>query len=199
MSLSKIYVYKLVADNGGAPCVRQGLLSLALCKPQIRKSAKEKDVVFGFGGKDYGERLIYIAEITRKPNVGEYYRQVRFSARPDCMYYESPEGTPQRKSAAKYHKDTDERKRDVGMKFENAYVLLSENFRYFAVKGTDRYKQDFPAVRNLIEGLKQGHRVNYSEQLRAELMALKDQVWSHHREMILGSPSDRDRARVCNR
>lgn len=199
MSLPKIYVHKLVADNGGAPCVWQGLLSLALCKPQIRKSAKEKDVIFGFGGKDYDERLIYVAEITRKPNIGEYYRQKEFAARPDCIYFEDTEEIPQRKSTAKYHNETDKRKRDVGMKFENAYVLLSENFRYFGVKGTDRYKQEFPSVKYLIEGLKRGHRVNYPEQLRDELMALKDQVWSHHREMILGSPSDRDRARVCNR
>lgn len=197
--MPKIYVYKLVADNGGAPCVWQGLLSLALCKPQIRKMATEKDVVFGFGGKEYEEKLIYIAVITRKPNVGEYYRQVEFSARPDCIYYVSPEGTPQWKSVAKYHKDTDERKRDVGMKFENAYVLLSEDFRYFGAEGTDRYKRDFPAVRNRIEGLKQGHRVNHSEQLRTELMALKDQMWLQHREMILGPPNDRDCGRVCNR
>lgn len=122
--MSQIYVCKIVADNGGAPCVWEGLLSLALCKPQIRKSAKEKDVVFGFGGKDYGERLIYVAEITRKPKVGEYYRQKKFADRPDCIYSEDAVGIPQRKSTAKYHKDTDERKRDIGMKFESAYVLL---------------------------------------------------------------------------
>lgn len=152
--MPQLYVYKLVADNGGAPCVWQGLLSLALCKPQIRKSAKEKDVIFGFGGKDYCERLIYVAEITRKPNVGEYYRQKEFAARPDCIYFEDTEGIPQRKSTAKYHNRTDERRRDVGMKFEKAYVLLSKNFKYFGINGDDRHKQDFPSVRSLIEGLK---------------------------------------------
>jgi hypothetical protein len=33
--------YKLTADNGGAPCVRYGLLSLAICKPMIRKTARD--------------------------------------------------------------------------------------------------------------------------------------------------------------
>ena len=33
---------------------------------------------FGFGGKHYTERLIYIAKITRTPNTGDYY-QVRSS------------------------------------------------------------------------------------------------------------------------
>lgn len=31
-----IYVYKMVADNGGAPCVTGNLLSLAICKPKIK-------------------------------------------------------------------------------------------------------------------------------------------------------------------
>ena len=46
--MHNIYFYKLTADNGGAPCVRYGLLSLAICKPMIRKTAKEGDLVFGF-------------------------------------------------------------------------------------------------------------------------------------------------------
>jgi hypothetical protein len=61
-----IYVYKMVADNGGAPCVFRNLLSLAICKPKIRKSAKKGALIFGFGGKDYQERLIYIAHVTSK-------------------------------------------------------------------------------------------------------------------------------------
>lgn len=46
----RIYFYKLVADNGGAPCVENGLLSLAICKPMIRKTAKEGDLILGFAG-----------------------------------------------------------------------------------------------------------------------------------------------------
>ncbi len=197
--MARVYVYKIVADNGGAPCVWKELLSLALCKPQIRKSAKEKDVIFGFGGKDYGERLIYIAEITRKPKAGEYYQKVEFAARPDCIYAEDAVGVPQRKSTATYHKDTDERRRDVGMKFESAYVLLSENFRYWGGNGTDWYKHEFPLVSSLVEGLKQGHRVNHSVKLQEQLMALKDKMWSQYGKMILGRPTETDKARICNR
>jgi len=65
-SQQSLYVYKVVADTGGAPCVWERVLSLALCKPKIRRAAREGDMVFGFGGKDYGERLIYIAEVTGK-------------------------------------------------------------------------------------------------------------------------------------
>lgn len=193
-----LYVYKVVADTGGAPCVWKRVLSRALCKPKIRRAAREGDMVFGFGGKDYGERLIYIAEVTGKPPVGEYYRDPCFAKRRDCIY-EDKDGVPERKRSARHHFLTDERKRDVGMKFENALVLLSENFRYFGGNGTDSYKQDFPSVKILIEGLKRGHRVNHTSQLRSELVALKDQAWSQHNKMVLGSPTDRDRTQVCNR
>ena len=54
----KIYVYKMVADNGGAPCVWRGLLSLAICKPEIRKGAQNGDLIFGFGGSHYNEKLV---------------------------------------------------------------------------------------------------------------------------------------------
>ena len=30
-----IYVYKMVVDNGGAPCITGKLLSLAICKPEF--------------------------------------------------------------------------------------------------------------------------------------------------------------------
>jgi hypothetical protein len=66
--MSRAYLYKLTGDNGGAPCVEGGLLSLAICKPMIRASASEGDLVFGFGAKSLhcNNRLIYIARITKK-------------------------------------------------------------------------------------------------------------------------------------
>jgi len=38
--MPKIYFYKLTCDDGGAPCVQDGLLSLAICKPMIRSTAE---------------------------------------------------------------------------------------------------------------------------------------------------------------
>ena len=77
---------KVVADTGGAPCIWRGTLSLAICKPKIRRTARKGDLIFEFGGKIYGERLLYIAEVTEKPEVGDYYQAPRFAARPDCIY-----------------------------------------------------------------------------------------------------------------
>jgi hypothetical protein len=193
-----LYVYKVVADTGGAPCISRGMLSLAICKPKIRRTARKGDLVFGFGGKAYGERLLYIAEVTEKPEVGGYYQAPRFAARPDCIYKDK-NGVPERKPSARYHAETDERQKDVGMRFENAFVLLSENFRYFGRKGTIDYKRDFPAIKTVVESLRRGHRVNHSSQLRDELIKLKELVWSKHRTMILGSPIEHDLTQLCNR
>src|SRR5881396_3115763 len=82
----EIYVYKMVADNGGAPCVSGNLLSLAICKPKIRRTAEKESLVFGFGGKRYTERLIYIARVTVKLEGDAYYRQRAYARRLDCMY-----------------------------------------------------------------------------------------------------------------
>ena len=88
MNTNAIYVYKMVADNGGAPCIWRGLLSLALCKPKIRKGAEKGALIFGFGGRHYEERLIYIAQVTSKRESGAYYREWRFGGRPDCIYHD---------------------------------------------------------------------------------------------------------------
>ena len=37
--MPKLYIYKMTTDNGGAPCVRDEKLSLAICMPIVRISA----------------------------------------------------------------------------------------------------------------------------------------------------------------
>jgi hypothetical protein len=194
-----IYVYKLVADNGGAPCVWRGLLSLAICKPKIRKAAQKHSLIFGFGGKSrYGERLIYVAKVTAKPEAGDYYYNPKYASRPDCIYHKVA-GEARRKRTARYHNKTDERKKDVGLNFENAFVLLSEDFRYFGKTGTAAYKRDFQAIKKLVEGLKRGHRVNHSAELRKEFTLLKNMLWRRYSRKVLSLPSDSDQNRICNR
>ena len=40
--------------------------------------------------------------------------------------------------------DSDQRKKDVGFHFEKAFVLLSNDFRYFGRKGTDALQGAIP-------------------------------------------------------
>jgi hypothetical protein len=84
----KIYVYKLTVDSGGAPCVERGVLSLAICKPMIRRTAEVGDLIFGFAASSLSRdnRLIYVARVTDTKRNGAYFRDKRFARRGDCVY-----------------------------------------------------------------------------------------------------------------
>lgn len=187
----------MVADNGGAPCIAGDLLSLAICKLKIRRSATVGALIFGFGGKAYEERLIYVAQVTGNLDRAAYYSKEEYAMRPDCIY-RVENGRPVRKATANYHKDSDQRERDVGLRFEKSHVLLSSDFRYLGIKGTGEYKERFPRLRDLVENLKQGHRRQHSPELRAELLSLKTEIWNRYRCMKVGTPTDRDTGNLCN-
>src|SRR3989442_15824121 len=74
-AMSKCYFYKLTVDDGGGPCVEDGLLSLAICKPTIRSAAQVGDVIFGFAATSLhrANRMICINSITNKLHNVRYY------------------------------------------------------------------------------------------------------------------------------
>jgi hypothetical protein len=166
----------MTTDNGGAPAVWDGVLSLAICKPQIRKSASEGDFVIGVGAKTtIGERLIYVAQVTHKLRRGEYFRDPSYYDRPDCVYRWDGESKsffwdPEKE----YHSDEDIA-HDLGLRkngYPKAQVLMSTRFSYFGSQGTESYKAKYPRVQTLVERLAQGHRVNYSNPRLQELKSL---------------------------
>ena len=196
--LNKIFVYKLKTDNGGAPCIFRNMLSLAICKPKIRKIAEDADIIFGFGGKHYGEHLIYIAVVKERTKIGDYYRNHKFALRPDCIYRDK-QGIPKLKANARYHTQSDEREHDVGLHFERSYVLLSKDFRYFGRAGTDSYKKDSPRVKAIVEHFGRNHRSKFTKGEISALLALKKAIWRRFRRKQNGPPTDRDTTRPCNR
>jgi hypothetical protein len=68
--MNKVYIYKITVDNGGAPCVSGDILSLAICKPAIRSTAKCGNIILGFSANSlYKDNcLIYVARVTK--NLG---------------------------------------------------------------------------------------------------------------------------------
>ena len=86
--MPRTYFYKLTTDDGGAPCVKDGLLSLAICKPMIRSTANKGDLIFGFAANSLhsDNRLLYIARVTDKLINGLYYITGKFARREDCIY-----------------------------------------------------------------------------------------------------------------
>ncbi|MBR4452653.1 MAG: hypothetical protein IKS33_00170 [Bacteroidales bacterium] len=84
-----LYCYKMTHDTGFAPNTDHGVLTLATCKPRIRKCAKEgywisgwtsndvqgKQEKFSFEDKD--QRLIYIAKVSEVMKIEDYWHRYR--------------------------------------------------------------------------------------------------------------------------
>jgi len=200
--MPKIYFYKLTCDDNGAPCVQDGLLSLAICKPMIRKKAQPEDLIFGFAANSLraDNRLLYIARITGKVRNGDYYVDKRFAGRPDCIYERCGSRFVQR-AGALYHGSPADLVHDLGghPDYPRAHVLLSTDFRYFGARGTAEYKSRFPLIREAVERLGRGQRVHHDQALRNDLQALRRQVWQETHRMVAGPPTSAPRRVECHR
>lgn len=200
--MEKIYFYKIVADDGGAPCVDGGrLLSLAICKPGIRSTAKKGDLVFGFAGKSLHKdnRLIYVAKITKKVCNGDYFKEGRYFRRQDCIY-SFKSGRFKWRSNASHHSPKD-LIHDLGNAphYRRANVLLSDDFRYFGQNGTDEYKSKFPRLKNAVEKLMRGYRVRLNSELREEMIQMTNWIWTAGQRKVAGIPTSNPSRTACHR
>ena len=193
----RFYVYKCVWDDGKAPCIDNDLLTLTICKPYIRSTAKPGDVIFAFGSNNetdetLSNRLVYIAKVSYKLEDGKYFKGDKYKARQDCIYEWREEQFHLR--CKEVHDDEKFRKSDLGEEpnYSKANTLFAEDFRYFGRLVTDVTKEWQLAAQKLcelVEGLGQGHRVNFTEALLSDLKKLKDRVWQEHpSQKVLGKP-----------
>jgi hypothetical protein len=184
--IPKFYLYKMTVDDGGAPCIQDRMLTLAICKPTIRRVAPEGSVIIAFAGnlmeKDGYEDncIVYAAVVSRRVDNQEYYSQRRYAHRRDCIYKRSGSGFAL-KAKARFHHGPGDLEHDLGAApdYLNA-VLLSDgakDFRYFGTKCPVQYKKKFPRLRKVIERLTEGHRVNHDPELYKELLRLKKELW----------------------
>jgi len=131
----KLYAYVMTDDSGTAPCVDKGVFTLACCKPNIRRCAKEKDWIVGLAGEklkqtsgiDNVGKIVFVAEVTRKLSWADYGKREEFEGRLDNMYYLDEQSNEfKRKMDVKQLHDN--MQKDV----END-VLISDhgNFQYF--------------------------------------------------------------------
>ena len=197
--MARIYFYKLTTDNGGAPHVNGGLLSLAICKPMIRSTAKRGDLIFGFAANALYEdnRLIYAAQVTEKLDGGDYY-SAAYASRGDCIY-ERHNDHFVRRDGALYHEGPAHLVHDLGdPPYPRANVLLSNIFSYFGKNGSADYKDRHRAIKHAVEGLTQGHRVEHATGLRGELQKLAAEVLTT-RARVLGAPTSAPDRGVCFR
>src|SRR3990172_541148 len=191
------WVYKLTYDTGAAPHVRDSLLSLAICKPRIRKGAAVGDVIFGFSGRSRrtngGERLIYVAEVTVKlTKPGEYYERPEFRDRWDCIYERVGESLVWRPGSL-FHKDGSSAAKDIGPGPDHAraIVLLSREFRYLGADGTMDYVGRWPNLATFVHERGIGEReVEPESDMGRMLSALKRDLWRTRPAGQIGLPTE---------
>ena len=138
-----VYVYRMTADTGLAPCVEKGLLSLACCKGGQMRGEKiintglryrvgtkkdtdyEKDKVYLLG--IYKDKMLYFARVTRVVTMEEYYSAMSKGRTDDI--YSVKAGQLIRNNHLRdkeVHTEVDRIKKDIA----GRYVLLSDDYIY---------------------------------------------------------------------
>lgn len=181
--VTKVYFQPI--DDGRAPCVTRAngnapaLLTLALCKPEIRRAAKPGQRIMGITcngthrGQKYPLNSIIWIGIVYKVIRGQEYFSATYGERADCIYFwaTSTELFVHRKLTNK-HTTKDEQKRDLGLatpepaetpskrrfkKYKNAWVVLCQDFQYFG-KNAVEIPTWAPLLRDFSQKRRQGHR-----------------------------------------
>lgn len=157
MNSLRLFSYKMNADTGFAPNPFFGVLTLATCKPQIRKSKREGDWIAGFTSKELcndpvgEERLIYLMQVSRKVPLAQYFHDKEFACkiprpnahqalemagdniyRPLCGDAIEPDDFEQIRNANHWDKVTNgpddySLRHDVG----GGHILVAEKYAYF--------------------------------------------------------------------
>jgi hypothetical protein len=145
----KLYRYILTSDTGMAPCIDDGLVSLATCKPVIRRCASLGDWVIGCHAGPTPGVVAWAGRIIRALPIGSYEQE--FRGRSDAIYRQRPDGTFER-LRPDYHPDPRQIKRD-----ESGFALVfdPDSTWYFGDK-----PKALPGTLLDLAPNGQGHRVN---------------------------------------
>lgn len=148
--MTRLYRYILTHDSGMAPCPAAGRITLATCKPVIRRTAKPGDWVLGFrpGSLERG-LLLWAGRVERAMSHGDYERE--FRGRPDAVYREV-RGSGYKRLAPEYHPTQNEMDRDT-----SAPVLLFDPAVSIYLNGQP---EPLPQGIAHLAAAGRGHRVN---------------------------------------
>ncbi len=134
----RLFVYRIVTDAGTAPHVGNGYLTLTICKPGVRKSAKEGDYVLALvalqhtkivgKGEDRYYKAAYLFKVNETVPMEEYDAWCcSHGANSKICTNSHFEGDSQYNSAGTWRPgphDPSHRERDLGGKFS----LVSKKF-----------------------------------------------------------------------
>lgn len=83
--MAKAFSYIVARDYGFAPNPFYGVLTLATCKPIIRKTASVEDFIIGCSNKSLGNKLIYMAKVSEILTFDNYWNDPRYSMKKPVM------------------------------------------------------------------------------------------------------------------
>lgn len=136
-----VYSYIMVHDRGYAPNPYHNIMSLAVCKGQIRNKAQKGDVIIAFAGTNISKTpiLIYAMVITEKVPFWEYMSDTKYSFKApqywrhtgDRIYVKKPDGVTAILRSWHTEKDGTPIMEEVLQDLNGKFVLLSEQFWYF--------------------------------------------------------------------
>ena len=121
-----IYKYVITFDNGKAPCVDDGFLSLCICKPKIRKTAQLGDWIIATGSRSRISRvpkIVFAAKVTEIKTMEQY--AIENEGRRDCIYHF--DGLSLTHNGSQIHDDQKNQNKDISGRF----CLISTQFWYF--------------------------------------------------------------------
>ena len=148
--MTRIYRYILPHDTGMAPCSEGKFISLATCKPVIRRVARQGDWVLGFrpGSLERGH-VLWAGKVAEVMTHGDYQRE--HPRRSDAVYGMRADGDYER-LVPDYHPSKKEMERDL-----SAPVLIFDAAASLYLEGQPEPLP--PELAHLAAG-GQGHRVN---------------------------------------
>jgi hypothetical protein len=137
----KLFVYRMVHDDGAAPCHDNGLSTLAICKAEIRKTAQPGDIIIGVVSSTLAKAsvapdlhtaqehaIVYIATVDSHMTMQEYCTM--YSDRADAIY-DYCSGTPAQKPNP-YHDH-----RNVASDLKAGVLLLKDAKRCIDTQSTE--------------------------------------------------------------
>lgn len=198
-----LYSYVLRHDDGFAPNPFHNALTLATCKPVIRRKAKVGDYVIGTGSKPRNDKgnLMYIMQVNEVLSMEDYAKDSRFANKIPNMnsnrvmqsgdnIYEFDEDMTNQRDSLHRKLDGSVSEKDKIRDMSGKSVLISNNFVYFGDDSRPIPERFKTTDNKSICQLRQSHR-----KLNKKNFPLIDEFieWAYSQDVeknqILGNPA----------
>jgi len=188
----KLYSYVLVADTGFAPNPYCGYVTLATCKPKIRKSAQPGDWIIGTGsvGGVGAGRLVHAMLVDQVVSLEEYGSSPAHVAKqPDLrgkIQRRAGDNIYFKDAAGEWHqRESLHTAEHVERDLSGRNCLIGREFYYFGANAV-RLPDDLRVV--AIDG-HPGHRCQFEPELVERLVAW---LRANHKPGVHGKPYNRE-------